>query len=522
MKPVRFTPAKGGTMAASKPIVSLAAPGEAVDDPVATDEKTILSGDVFADNGNGADASGLSVTEVNGQAADVGNPIALPSGALLTLRADGTFDYDPNGKFDYIPAAGSGATNLSAFDSFTYTVTGGDTATVTVTLTGVDSDDTLFGTESPDTMNGGNAGDTLMGFIGDDTLNGGVGRDVLDGGNGADAMTGGTGADTYYVDNVGDTTTELENQGRDLVIAFLDWTLADNVEDLTLNAEAGTNGTGNGLDNVINGNFNDNTLDGGDGNDALRGQTGDDTLIGGAGSDRLDGGLGADDMAGGANSDSYQVDDPGDTVIENAGEGDGDRIESRVTYTLPANVEELLLKGGNPIDGTGNSGDNRLVGNGAANTLTGAAGNDLLYGFGGSDTLRGGNGLDQLKGGDGDDSLYGGAGRDQLTGGSGADGFYFDVAPGSANRDKMLDYSAADDTIYLDDAVFTAIGPAGTLDADAFVEGSAAVDAEDRILYDPATGSLWYDSDGTGAAAAVLFAIVEPGTALGNGEFVVF
>ena len=509
-------------MATTRPIVSIAAPGEAVDDAVATNEKTILSGDVFADNGNGPDAAGLSVTEVNGSAAAVGNPIVLASGAILTLRADGTFDYDPNAKFDYIPAAGSGATNLSATDFFTYTVTGGDTATVTVTLTGVDSDDILFGTEGADVMNGGNAGDTLNGFIGDDTLNGGAGRDTLDGGSGADDMTGGAGADTYYVDNVGDATTEAANQGRDLVIASLSWALADNIEDLTLSSEGASDGTGNALDNVINGNFVENLLDGGDGNDSLRGQGGDDSLIGGAGSDRLDGGLGADDMAGGANSDVYQVDNIGDTVTENAGEGDGDRIESRVTYTLPDNVEELLLRGGGAIDGTGNSDDNRMVGNGAANELAGAGGNDLLYGAGGNDTLRGGNGGDQLKGNEGDDELHGGAGRDQLFGGDGADGFYFDVAPGSANRDRIMDYSAADDTIFLDDAVFTAIGPTGTLDADAFVEGSAAADAEDRIIYDPATGRLYYDADGTGDVAAVLFAVVEPGTPLGNGEFVVY
>jgi Ca2+-binding RTX toxin-like protein len=401
-------------------------------------------------------------------------------------------------------------------------VTGGDTATVTITLTGIDSDDRLFGSESADTLNGGGAGDLLEGFIGDDTLNGGAGRDRLDGGSGADAMTGGTGADTYIVDDAGDTTVELENQGRDTVIALISWTLADNVEDLTLGGEGSNSGTGNALDNVINGDFGDNILDGGDGNDRLRGQVGDDTLLGGNGSDSLDGGLGADDMAGGANSDTYQVDNVGDTVTENEGEGGGDRIETRVSYTLPDNVEEMLLRGGSAIDGTGNGDDNRIVGNGATNVMTGLAGNDQLYGEGGGDTLRGGNGTDQLKGGDGDDNLYGGAGRDQLTGGAGADNFNFDIAPGPANRDKILDYVPADDTIRLDDSVFTAAGPAGTLDADAFVEGSAAADAEDRIIYDPATGSLYYDSDGTGPNAQLLFAVVEPGTALGNGEFVIF
>ena len=74
----------------------------------------------------------------------VGAQFALPSGALLTLSADGTYFYDPNHQFDYLPAPGSGASNLTVTDTFTYTITGGDTATVTVTVSGVDSNDVLL------------------------------------------------------------------------------------------------------------------------------------------------------------------------------------------------------------------------------------------------------------------------------------------------------------------------------------------------------------------------------------------
>ena len=60
----------------------------------------------------------------------------------------------------------------------------------------------------------------------------------------------------------------------------------------------------------------------------------------------------------------------------------------------------------------------------------------------------------------------------------------------------------------LDDAVFSALSP-GALPAGAFVTGTAAGDADDRIIYDAATGVLYYNSDGTGAAAAVLFAVLD-------------
>ncbi|MEM8686901.1 MAG: tandem-95 repeat protein, partial [Pseudomonadota bacterium] len=114
-------------------------PVVAEDDDVTTDEDTAFSGDVLADNNNGADfdqdGDSLTITEINGSAASVGTQIALGSGALLTLNSDGTFDYDPNGQFESLN------TGEIATDTFTYTVDDGngssDTATVTVTIDGV-------------------------------------------------------------------------------------------------------------------------------------------------------------------------------------------------------------------------------------------------------------------------------------------------------------------------------------------------------------------------------------------------
>ena len=248
---------------------------------------------------------------------------------------------------------------------------------------------------------GTNGNDTLLGTTANDTLNGLDGADTLDGGLGADIMNGGKGNDVYIVDNANDVVTEKPAEGIDLVKSAVSYTLTVNVENLTLTGTANNRGTGNALDNIITGNS---------GNNALGGGAGNDTLAGGAGNDVLDGGTGADTLSGGKDSDVYIVDNVLDTVLENAGEGALDTIESAVSYTAPANVEALLLTGSSAIDGTGNAQANLITGNNAANILNGRGGNDLLFGRGGNDTLlfslnENGAALDAYSGGEGIDTL---------------------------------------------------------------------------------------------------------------------
>ena len=102
--------------------------------------------------------------------------------------------------------------------------------------------------------------------------------------------------------------------------------------------------------------------------------------------------------------------------------------------------------------------------------------------------------------------IDGGAGVDYLEGRGGADSFAFTTALGGGNVDLIADFASGTDTIALDDAIFAGIGTPGSFDANAFVVGSAALDADDRIIYDQATGLLYYDADGNGAGEAVLFA----------------
>ncbi|MET0506555.1 MAG: hypothetical protein ABWZ78_00040, partial [Burkholderiaceae bacterium] len=89
----------------------------------------------------------------------------------------------------------------------------------------------------------------------------------------------------------------------------------------------------------------------------------------------------------------------------------------------------------------------------------------------------------------------------------------------TTNVDQIADFAPADDVMRLDGAVFTAFAVAGTVGVGAFRTGAAAADSTDRLLYDPATGAVRYDSDGTGPTAAVRFATLKTGLAITNADF---
>jgi len=277
------------------------------------------------------------------------------------------------------------------------------------TITGTPDADTLRGTDLRDHIYGLAGNDTIDAGAGNDTVEGGDGNDTIEGGAGADIMKGGYGDDTYTVDNAGDQVIEEVGQrftymagdqlidftvpDYDTVNASVTYTLGNNLENLNLTGTDNIDGTGNTLGNYIVGNDGNNILLGGAGDDTLVGGAGTDTLTGGLGADWLDGGVGADTLAGGAGNDVYLVDHTGDGVSENLNEGT-DTVQSTVTTTLGANIENLNLGGTDSIDGTGNELDNRISGNSASNLLDGGAGNDTLNGYAGTDTMAGGLGDD--------------------------------------------------------------------------------------------------------------------------------
>lgn len=386
---------------------------------------------------------------------------------------------------------------------------------------------------TPVTLTGNNQNNALFGNAGDNTLLGLGGNDVLVGGAGNDRMEGGTGDDNYRVDSAGDEVIELAGAGRDTVVTTVDYTLGagQSIETLMTAAGAGTaplSLTGNAFVNTIYGNAGANRIDGAGGADTMVGFGGNDsyyvdnigdivgervgggndavyssvtyalrtgeeietlattndagtgainlsgnnfvnTLFGNAGANRLNGGAGADTLTGFGGNDSYDVDNAGDVVVEVAG-GGRDVIYASVSYTLTDGQDVEALSGNgfatNAVDLTGNSLDNVIYGNYGANTINGGVGRDILYGYGGADKFA----------------------------------FTTELVAGKA--DLIGDFTHNVDKILLDDAIFDGLST-GALSAASFRAGGAALDADDRVMYNAANGTLWFDADGNGAGAAV-------------------
>ncbi|OHD00425.1 MAG: hypothetical protein A2885_14720 [Sphingopyxis sp. RIFCSPHIGHO2_01_FULL_65_24] len=441
---------------------------------------------------------------------------------------------NPFGSSGYLRLVQSGANTIVEIDK--NGISGGANFSVLMTLQNVTASQLTapnLGGFSPVSVNHFGTGDNdiLIGSFLADAIFGFGGNDTLIGGAGADTLVGGLGDDTYFVDPGGDQVFEAAGEGYDTVAAGFNYTLSAgaHVELLTTGFIGGTASidlTGNEFDNQIWGNDGSNTLSGGAGNDALLGFGGNDTLIGGAGNDLLVGMTGADAAYGGLGDDTYFLDETDDSVFETAGEG-YDTVAAGFTYTLTAGAHVELLTTGfiggtASIDLTGNELDNQIWGNDGSNILSGGAGNDALLGFGGNDTLIGGAGADGLFGGTGDDSYrFDGSGDTAIENANeGRDSFLFTVTPGSNLIDKIIGFATGQDQIQLSASAFGGL-TTGSLSASAFVIGKTAQDADDRIIYDPATGALLFDPDGNGAIAASQFATLDNNITLVHTDFIV-
>lgn len=275
------------------------------------------------------------------------------------------------------------------------------------TINGGAGMDGLDGRAGNDVIDGGDDIDHLIGGDGSDRLNGGAGIDIVEGGDGNDRIDGGTdidvliggaGDDTYFVDSVADLVLENTDGGFDIVYSSANCLLGVNVENLTLVGTSNLNAVGNNLDNVIIGNDGANILDGMGGDDTYYVGAGDtvsepddggivDTLIAAA-TPALDAALaeiqrtfGVENLLASIGA-SVNANVPGGLGIT----GGIDTVITDVTWTLGANIENLILTGTASIDGTGNSLANRITGNTGDNALDGAGGADWLGGGAGNDS----------------------------------------------------------------------------------------------------------------------------------------
>ncbi|MBM6595616.1 hypothetical protein [Microvirga pudoricolor] len=143
------------------------------------------------------------------------------------------------------------------------------------------------------------------------------------------------------------------------------------------------------------------------------------------------------------------------------------------------------------------------------------------------EALRGTGKANKLVGGSGSDILYGLGGKDVLSGKSGRDVFVFNTKPGANNVDKITDFNVKDDTIWLDNKIFAALGKKGSelkpalLKKAFFTLSGAAGDADDHLVYDNTTGALSYDADGNGASAPIRIATLKAGLKLTYKDFYV-
>ncbi len=251
------------------------------------------------------------------------------------------------------------------------------------------------------TGTGNEVANSIVGGGGNDSLSGGVGNDTLNGGTGADTLVGGVGADRFVLagsDVVSDFNSSLSDSidasrlssSDTVTFTVVTGTLAMSTAAASVRANAAQTATimvtGSGLDSLV----------GGAAADSLSAGSGNDTLWGGVGNDTLVGGLGDDSLVGGVGNDTYVVDSSSDAIVELTNSGTDQVQATLASYTLSANLENLVFTGTGGFTGTGNDLANSITGGIDADSLSGGLGNDTVNAGTGADTVIGGRGNDSI------------------------------------------------------------------------------------------------------------------------------
>ncbi|MBA3878571.1 MAG: hypothetical protein C0500_02515 [Sphingobium sp.] len=505
-------------------------PSVGVNDAAVVNENTTTSIAILT---NDSDPGGtLTINQINGVTLGAGGTTTLASGAIVTRNANNTLTYNPNGVFNYLippaTATATGAANGSVIDSFTYTLVGGGTATVNVTVNGVDSaGDQLRGDAGNNTLTGTNNVDFFnLSQGGNDTVSGGASSDAFYFGaafNASDTVDGGTG-----------TNDQIALQGN-YSYSFGASQLS-NVEVLALlSSTINTYGGGSGTPYSYNLVMNDGNVAAGQelviyastlaANESFQLNASAETN----GTYRIYGGGGTDTITTGAGNDGIYF-GPGafnpatDTI--NAGGGTNDQVALDGNYTATIsgtnfqNVEVLALLRGivGDLANYNLTFADSLVGAGQTFTIHALpVGTDLILNASaetnGNYSVIGGLANDTITTGAGADTLFGGVGADILTGGAGADIYRYTIGGESSGAafDRIDGFVSGVDRIdtfntitAIDATVTSGALSTATFDADlAAALGSAQFGANRAVLFTPTSGTLAgttflvVDGDGT-------------------------
>ena len=419
------------------------------------------------------------------------NAFTLNSGDILNGGATGT---------DVLALYGAGTfafpTALSGFEQITLNNSSSAQATVylrngmTANLTSVGTGGVyVVGADTAVTLTLGTASDVVDMREGGITLDTGAGNDTVYGGSGLSNVNLGAGSDQFYLDLRGYNAASTFSGGADFDNLYV-----QNSRDLTGNGISGFEQLSiqNSAATVKITNMQLAQFQGVYGSNGSKITT-SDVLF---------------DLSGkNTNTVSFLSDNATGTLFKVSGATAGfqvvggagqDGVEA-VGFTFTLDQRTALLNGASVeyiVEGT------TIHGGSGANVLTGSAAANTIYGNGGND------------------SINGGAGTDLLYGGDGSDVFVFDTALTVANADTISDFVAGVDKIALAAAIFGDL-PVGSLSAAAFTTGSAATTAAHRIVYEGATGKLWFDADGSGAGAAVLVATLTGQPTITAADFLV-
>jgi len=525
-----LTDGDGGTSTPATATVHVSTvdtPPVAGDDLATTDEASTVVIAVLA-NDSDPDGPPPSVTTVGGQAISAGQTVTISSGAKVTLNANGTLTYDPNHQFDTLTSTSSGETgavNTSAFDTFTYGLAGGTTATVGVTVNGIasaqdhlngdGSDNTITGTGNADYFDLSQGGDdTASGLGGDDAFFFGgafTGADQVDGGAGTNDQIGLQGNYTGPNSLVLGAST-IANIEAIVLLGNFSYQITTNDGNVAaggvLKVQATQLGAGNSL--VFNGSAET------DGSFLVFGSNGNDTLTGGQGDDGFYFGPGQYTAA--------------DTVNGGAGTNDQLGLDGDYTLTLGSNVTNVevvvLLPGpaGTPNHFNVNTSD-VFVGAGQTMTIFGLQ-TSTGFTFNGSGEhdgafrVYGGTGNDVITGSTDNDWIFGGDGTDTLTGGGGNDIFYYDALSQSnpAGRDGIQDFNTGDK---MDVSGIDAITGGGD-DAFTFIGAGAFTNHAGELRAATGGGGIWTvsgDVNGDGVADFELVVVVSDAHPLTSADF---